>query len=372
MEQNLARDRGHVWYFDLLRLFALTCVILTHAASGPLRGARNLGWGVLAGMTSLAFTAVPLFFMMSGSLLLSGPKTLDLRVLFRKRLPKLLVPLACWTVVAALWLTCRERGSLAAAAKLALSGVSGPVYVHFWYLYTLAAMYVLSPLLYRLVHSLDRTGERYLLGMIGAVTLLEMVKALVPAAWLPYLSLDLAEELKLLQGHLFSFLLGYYLARFKRRVPNALLLGAAGLLLAVITLGTWWKTKQAGVYTAVFQRQSGGYELLLAACLFLLAKQNLDRPVALLRRLGVVELSMPIYLSHNLLLSLAGSLGLAPRNLGGVLAATAGILVVSWLLSKTLCTVPWVCYAVSGMPFSRARKTCSWLAMGKNSGQGSP
>lgn len=61
------------------------------------------------------------------------------------------------------------------------------------------------------------------------------------------------------------------------------------------------------------------------------------------------------------------------RNLGwGVLAATAGILVVSWLLSKTLCTVPWVCYAVSGMPFSRARKTCSWLAMGKNSGQGSP
>ena len=53
--------------------------------------------------TSLAFTAVPLFFMMSGYLLMTSRKTADISVLLRHRLPRLVVPLAGWTVVAVLW-----------------------------------------------------------------------------------------------------------------------------------------------------------------------------------------------------------------------------------------------------------------------------
>lgn len=59
-----------------------------HTAAGPLRAGINTGWHLLNVCTSLAFTAVPLFFMMSGYLLMTSRKTADISVLLRHRLPR--------------------------------------------------------------------------------------------------------------------------------------------------------------------------------------------------------------------------------------------------------------------------------------------
>lgn len=67
-------ERPHVDYFDGLRIFAALCVIFMHTAAGPLRAGVNTDWHLLNVCTSLAFTAVPLFFMMSGYLLGSYEK----------------------------------------------------------------------------------------------------------------------------------------------------------------------------------------------------------------------------------------------------------------------------------------------------------
>lgn len=96
-------ERAHVEYFDWLRIIAALSVIFMHTAAGPLRAGINTGWHLLNVCTSLAFTAVPLFFMMSGYLLMTSRKTADISVLLRHRLPRLVVPLAGWTVVAVLW-----------------------------------------------------------------------------------------------------------------------------------------------------------------------------------------------------------------------------------------------------------------------------
>lgn len=87
-------ERPHVDYFDGLRIFAALCVIFMHTAAGPLRAGVNTDWHLLNVCTSLAFTAVPLFFMMSGYLLMTSRKTADISVLLRHRLPRLVVPLA--------------------------------------------------------------------------------------------------------------------------------------------------------------------------------------------------------------------------------------------------------------------------------------
>lgn len=98
-------ERPHVDYFDGLRIFAALCVIFMHTAAGPLRAGVNTDWHLLNVCTSLAFTAVPLFFMMSGYLLMTSRKTADISVLLRHRLPRLVVPLAGWTV----WPCCGRR-----------------------------------------------------------------------------------------------------------------------------------------------------------------------------------------------------------------------------------------------------------------------
>lgn len=67
-------ERAHVEYFDWLRIIAALSVIFMHTAAGPLRAGINTGWHLLNVCTSLAFTAVPLFFMMSGYLLMTSGK----------------------------------------------------------------------------------------------------------------------------------------------------------------------------------------------------------------------------------------------------------------------------------------------------------
>ena len=348
--------------FDWLRLFAMSGVILMHAASGLLRGDRNLGWHGVNLLVSLAFTAVPLFFMISGSLLLSSPRTADLKQLWRRRLPRLLLPLLFWSAVTLLLLWRWDGLAFGEVLKGFLAIPQTPVYTHLWYMYTLIALYALSPLLYHMVQGMDRAAERYLLGGIAAILGLGMLRMLVPGAAQVWLQLDLFTALRFLDGNLFPFLLGFFLFRREKRFADRKLIVLALLCLGVITVGTWLRTRQFGEYAPAFQQQNGGWEICLAALLFLLAKQNLRRPprLGLLREL--VRLSMPIYLVHSLVIRGLWRLGLYPRRFLQLLPVCLLILAISWLISKTLASVPGLCRVSAGIPWAEARTSCSWQA----------
>ena len=166
-------ERAHVEYFDWLRIIAALSVIFMHTAAGPLRAGINTGWHLLNVCTSLAFTAVPLFFMMSGYLLMTSRKTADISVLLRHRLPRLVVPLAGWTVVAVLWQLFLAHTLTPGAIRAQLvAALNGPVMVHFWYLYTLIALYVLSPILYGGIRTLGKSGRVYLFVLAACIFLL--------------------------------------------------------------------------------------------------------------------------------------------------------------------------------------------------------
>ena len=357
-----AAQRPHIWYFDWLRLFAMLAVIFMHAASGYLRGQITWGWHAANLITSLCYTAVPLFLMMSGALLLSDERTADVKLLFRQRLPRILAPLFFFSVLAVLWLAYRDGQTPGTAARALLMGLNKPVYVHLWYLYTLAGLYLVSPFLYRMLHSLDAKLERFLLMLLGAVVLLDLLRTIAPADWKPYLQWKLAEDLKLFGGHLFAFLLGYYLHRTERRFHPGVLFGTALAIWAVVTAGTYLLCRDTGEYSGTFQSQSGGWELLLAACLFLFAKQTLDRP----RRqehLPGISLAMPIYLSHNLILSYLNWRWLKPDRFLEVVFLWALTAVLSWLASKTLMTIPGLCCLSGGIPFRKACTEANWIAL---------
>lgn len=174
-------ERAHVEYFDWLRIIAALSVIFMHTAAGPLRAGINTGWHLLNVCTSLAFTAVPLFFMMSGYLLMTSRKTADISVLLRHRLPRLVVPLAGWTVVAVLWQLFLAHTLTPGAIRAQLvAALNGPVMVHFWYLYTLIALYVLSPILYGGIRTLGKSGRVYLFVLAAAVSVHTVLLTVLP------------------------------------------------------------------------------------------------------------------------------------------------------------------------------------------------
>ena len=315
-------ERAHVDYFDWLRIIAALSVIFMHTAAGPLRAGINTSWHLLNVCTSLAFTAVPLFFMMSGYLLMTSRKTADISVLLRHRLPRLIVPLAGWTVVAVLW-----------QMFLAHTLTPGAIRV---YLFVLAA----------------------------AVSVHTVLLTVLPDGAAQYVDLDIFGKLKIFGGHMATFVLGYLLGSYEKKIPNwLLLLGAAGTL-AVISVGTWLLTVRTGEFNQNFQNQSSGFEIVLAACIFLLCKQTCNRPPRAWVRaaLGsVVSLSMAIYLMRNIFLSMLYSVGVSPRSFGGTVGVTLLVFAACFAVTKTVATVKPLCYLATGKTYAEACRSCNWV-----------
>lgn len=246
-------ERPHVDYFDGLRIFAALCVIFMHTAAGPLRAGINTGWHLLNVCTSLAFTAVPLFFMMSGYLLMTSRKTADISVLLCHRLPRLVVPLAGWTVVAVLWQMFLAHTLTPGAIWAQLvTALHGPVMVHFWYLYTLIALYALSPILYGGIQVLGKSGRVYLFVLAAAVSAHTILMTVLPDGAAQYVDLDIFDKLKIFGGHMATFVLGYLLGSCEKKIPNWLLALGAVVSLAVISVGTWVLTVRTGEFNQNF------------------------------------------------------------------------------------------------------------------------
>ena len=161
---------------------------------------------------------------------------------------------------------------------------------------------MLSPILYGGIQTLGKPGRVYLFVLAAAVSVHTVLLTVLPDGAAQYVDLDIFGKLKIFGGHMATFVLGYLLGSYEKKIPNWLLvLGAAGTL-AVISVGTWLLTVRTGEFNQNFQNQSSGFEIVLAACIFLLCKQTCNRPPRAWVRaaLGsVVSLSMAIYLMHN-------------------------------------------------------------------------
>lgn len=363
----MMNDSAHVEYFDKLRILAALSVIFMHVAADPLRAEINTSWHLLNVCTCLAFTAVPLFFMMSGYLLMSSQKTADVSVLLRHRLPRLVVPLAGWTVVALLWRMLRSRNfSVLGLWSGLVSSLNGPAMVHFWYLYTLIALYLLSPFLYGGVQSLAKAknGKIFLFVLVSAVSAHTILMTVLPDAAAQYFNLDIFTKLKFFGGHMATFFLGWLLGSLEKKIPNALLLAGAAVTLAVITVGTWLLTARSGEYKQTFQNQSSGFEVVLAAFLFLIFKQTSTkrRPIVKAVTTPIVALLLPVYLMHNIFISMLNSIGIYAHSFSSTLLITLLTFVVCFVVTKTVATVKPLCYLATGMKFDDACRKCNWVA----------
>lgn len=360
----LKNKREHIYYFDYLRIIAAISVIYMHVAALPLRDEINMQWQMMNICTSFAFTAVPLFFMISGYLLLSDPKTKDITILLKKRIPRLIIPLAGWTIVAVLWLAFSETGlTVHAVAKQLVSALNTPVMIHFWYMYTIIALYLISPFLYGAIQSLERKGHIYVLILIGLVSFRTILYTILPDSLDRFVNIDFINKIEFFSGHLCTFILGYYLGSCKRKVPNWILVTGSAVTLCIIIVGTSFLSGKVGTYTQDFQNQSSGFEILLASFLFLFFKQNCNKEVKWLKHIvkPMVSLSLSIYMMHNILLSMFYAIGIYPQTKLEVTLVTILIFLICIIVLKTVANIKPICYIATGIPYQSACNSCNWV-----------
>lgn len=151
---------------DFVRLIAALMVVSVHSSAEYLYHTDN-GWMVVNLIDSFSRACVPLFFMVSGAVLLTkndnASKTFD-------RIVKFLIPLAIWSAVYLLWF--RKTGILwgytwqtSVPRLFSLSALRhfllGPVVFHFWFLYTLLGLYIFLPVLQSFYAKSD-TMQKYI------------------------------------------------------------------------------------------------------------------------------------------------------------------------------------------------------------------
>ena len=216
--------KRRVIYLDLLRCFAALCVIMLHSIAPFVNQTRlygTKGWLLFIFINSIDRLGVPLFFMLSGCLLLSDPRTRDIRSFYQKRLPRLLVPLILWNIIYYVYLHIDSGSPLSAAEFLRQLLSDGTTY-HLWYIYALFGIYLLAPFLYRIVTqcTLRQTALLFLI-------------IVIPTSVYPLLTAVFDIQIRLFRpvenGFLGFFLLGYLLGTAELRRRQRYVLYAAGL-----------------------------------------------------------------------------------------------------------------------------------------------
>ena len=300
------------WDYDLLRVASMVGVVYLHTAAGALRQLGTPLWHFSNLLSSLATAAVPLFFMLSGALLLSHPRTAELGTLFRRRLPKVLIPLLAWSGVV-IALAGVLSGPQAALDKL-IPLLNTPVMVPYWFLYALVPIYLVSPLLKKMTDGLSEAHWNYLVGLwliatIGMDTLCDLAPA-----------------------------------------------------------GTFWLTSRTGVYDERIKSYLHLFTAVLAAALFLLARSYGEGRSSGRALTALSGLSFGVYLVHPMAIQfwqkawtawITPAVDTIPLQLGYYLAILLSCLVGVALLMS----VKPLCWLFTGQSFSSACRECNLFAL---------
>ena len=302
-----------ILWVDWIRVLATFGVVLLHAAA-PLLSMYNkipdVYWWTGNIYDSMVRMCVPLFFMLSGSLLLQKPYSL--KTFFLKRVNRILTPLLAWSVFFVLWKAYVEHSATLASFSLS-SLLYEPAYFHLWFLYTLIGLYLFIPVLSVLVRHADKLVLQYF------VVLWFLAASLIPMAK-KFTEFTIGIDLRFISGYTGFLILGWLLGKQHLTKNNAMAAGIMAFIGVLITaFGTYFlMLNNNGIYLGYFYGPLAPNVILLAISVFVLiryAAENFSiasHPIILPIVRSLSSASLGIYLVHTCFLYLLrhGHLGI--------------------------------------------------------------
>lgn len=293
-----------LFYADAIRAYAIVSVVFLHIVSpivaDPSSVSRS-GWWTANLYDAFLRPCVPLFVLVSGLFLLDGRKREPLGLFVKKRVMKVLIPFVFWGLVY-VQVKARVQGTHPSALGFLSELVTGPVYTHFWFIYMILGLYVVTPLL-RLYRASAPIPLQYVVVAVWALAV-----SLAPLVGWPLGAFIGARTAVVVQ---FSgyFLLGPLLReRVLGNAARAAIVApfvACGVFTAV---GTAMVTdRSGGMFNGVFYDYTSPAVIVMSVCAFLiLGSFPWERIAAKDRMLSAVvtqlsALSLGVYLVHYLL-----------------------------------------------------------------------
>lgn len=295
--------KTNLFFIDFLRCIAAIAVVGIHVL-GPWRELFGLidenQWMAAASYNSLLRWAVPIFFMISGALLLreqtSQQTPFNCNHYIQRRITKVVVPFLLWSVLYAviggIEVSVEASGWQSAQTITILSQANNqPTWYHLWFFYQFIPIYFVIPLLAPLLCKMTSQQIKLLIYAWFLLTLMH---------WLDVETI-LRQPLLLYSGYL---VLGWYLISRDNSEDVSLWLWAGGAMLVFNVLGTWQLSHEHGRYAIFFMGYKSFNTAVIAAMLFVLAQTYAEKITGKLRQ-GIsliARYSLGIYLIHPLFL----------------------------------------------------------------------
>ncbi|MBL7782827.1 MAG: acyltransferase family protein [Saprospiraceae bacterium] len=232
-------------YADYIRSFAAMAVVTIHSTGSYLTAfnpADNLDvhWWTGNIYCSLLRWATPFFILLSGGFLLDPGRHESTAPFLKKRISRVLLPFAFWTVVYTLY---QYRESFFSGQWPGWKEVFNriffeDVYYHLWFVPMIVSLYLLTPIFRIFIRHAHRQEIEYFLGIAFFITAMQH---LFPGFFI-------VEYVGWL-GYIGFYVLGYYLSTY--RLPERLekRIYALALLMPIVTaIGTWMLSVKKGAH----------------------------------------------------------------------------------------------------------------------------
>jgi surface polysaccharide O-acyltransferase-like enzyme len=346
--EKVYADSSKITWIENTRLIAIMAVITVHIAAygTPVvfdaNGHITGNWWAVNFYESVCRCCVPLFVMITGSLLL--PRSMGLKDFLKKRLVRILIPFVFWSLVYIL---------LNAALKIRDGGFTGPqqftswfalqwlngAEFHLWYVYMLIGLYLFIPILQPWIKMADDRSLLYFIGLCAITITLNQFSIFYSALDLRYFG-----------GYAGYLVLGYYIAD---RLNNTRQTFYAGLLLFITGViatftGTFLSTIAHGAFISDFYNYLTLNVFLLSAGAFMLIKNRHQgsMPVFIRFRNIVNTYGFGIYLCHPLFITIMAHFKLNYA----FITPYIGILLSAFICLSLSCML---IYALSKMPYGK-------------------
>ena len=221
--KNIERN----YKLDLLRVIAIMMIILMHS---PMP--KSAPGFVLVGISYFTAPGIGLFFMISGALLLGN--NMNTSAFLKKRFTKIVFPTIFWTFFYMTINHISHPYNLSDGIKKILSiPFTAQGHGVLWFMYTLAGLYLVTPILSKWLRTATRKEVEFYLFLWGISLLYPYLSQLF------FIDKSPTGILYYFTGYVGYFLLGYYMNTYSEiRIIQVVIAAVFALMIPVILYGS--------------------------------------------------------------------------------------------------------------------------------------
>ncbi len=215
MKNNVKkRDKS----LDFLRILSMLLVIIIHLSNYYCRRYSDISTSSYLGATiynAISRVSVPIFFMISGSLILGQNYEKEKYI---KKIKRFVIVLISWNIIYILWNKFYMNIDITSFKDI-ISLIIKPVKAHLWFLYAILGLYIITPFIQNMLKNMDNNLENLFIKLWLIFSgFYYIIKIIIQS--LLHINFEVIYPIPLVQA---TYYLGYYIVGYilyKRITPE--------------------------------------------------------------------------------------------------------------------------------------------------------